>query len=89
MGQGGMRGVDGLLPAAGQNPERGGRHERGGHCTRNDRDERSDPVETVDLALTAGWHHVWAKFGRALQGCCTILGQVPNPHGNAFQAIHI
>ena len=68
MGQGGMRGVDGLLPAAGQSPE------RGGHCARNDRDERSDPVETVDLALTAGWHHVWAKFGRALQGRVHELG---------------
>ena len=74
MGQGGMRGVDGLLPAAGQSPDRGGRHERGGHCARNNRDERSDPVETVDLALTAGWHHVWAKFGCTLQGRVHELG---------------
>ena len=54
--------------------ERGGQCERGGHYARNDRDELSDPVETVDLALTAGWHHVWAEFGRAPQGCLHELG---------------
>ena len=74
MGQGGMRVVDGLLPAAGQSPERDGRRERGGHYARNDRDEKSDPVETVDLALIAGWHHMWAKFGRALLGRMHALG---------------
>ena len=35
---------------------------------------KSDPVETVDLALTAGWHHMWAKFGRAPQGRVHELG---------------
>ena len=54
--------MDSLLPAAGQNPK------RAGHYERNGRDEKSDPIETVDLELTAGWHHVWAKFGHALQG---------------------
>ena len=68
MGQGGMRVVGGLLAADGQSPE------RGSHYARNDRDAQSDPVETVDLALTAGWHHVWAEFGRAPQGRVHELG---------------
>ena len=74
MGQGGMRVVGGLLAADGQSAERGGQCERGGHYARNDRDELSDPVETVDLALTAGWHHVWAEFGHAPQGRVHELG---------------